>query len=108
MKSLDHSSYISSRTRGGLVNPSKDLVGILEQAEYEFRQQVIKKKSTLRNIPIDEICNGTLKNPMVKSLWENIVLSSTVDPSSTTQKLCWKTQLNFTLRSVHSPMQEIT
>ena len=63
MKSLDQSSYISSRTRGGLVNPSKDLVGILEQAEYEFRQQVIKKKSTLRNIPIDEICNGTLKKP---------------------------------------------
>ena len=33
MKSLDQSSYISSRTRGGLVNPSKDLVGVLEQAE---------------------------------------------------------------------------
>jgi hypothetical protein len=39
------------------VNPSKDLVGILEQAEYEFRQQVSEEKSTLRNIPIDEICN---------------------------------------------------
>ena len=72
MKSLDQSSYISARTRCGLVNPSKDLVGILEQAEYEFRLQVSDKKSTLRNIPIDEICNATLKHPMVESLWENI------------------------------------
>jgi hypothetical protein len=36
--------------------PSKDLVGILEQVEYEFRQQASEKKLTLRNIPIDEIC----------------------------------------------------
>ncbi|CAB3982870.1 Hypothetical predicted protein [Paramuricea clavata] len=56
MRSLDQSSYISACTRGGLVNPSKDLVGILEQAEYEFQQQVrqvSEEKSTLRNIPID-------------------------------------------------------
>ncbi len=67
MRSLDQSSYISARTRGGLVNPSTDVVGILEQAEYEFRQQV-SEKSTLRNIPIDKIYNATLKLPMVKSL----------------------------------------
>jgi hypothetical protein len=43
---------------------------------------VREEKSTLRNIPIDEMCNATLKHPTVKSLWENIVLSSGVDPSS--------------------------
>ena len=38
MKSSDQSSsFISARTRGGLVNPSKDLVGILEEAECFFR-----------------------------------------------------------------------
>ena len=101
MRSLDQSSYISARTRGGLVNPSKDLVGILEQAEYEFRQQVSEEKSTLRNIPIDEICNATLKHPTVKSLWENIVLSSGVDPSSATQKLCLeKKQNNLTFYTI--------
>ena len=97
MRSLDQSSYISARTRGGLVNPSKDLVGILEKAEYEFRQQVSEEKSTLRNIPIDEICNATLKHPTVKSLWENIVLSSGVDPSSATQKLCLENTSPFIL-----------
>ena len=29
---------------------------------------------------------------MVKSLWENIVLYLTVDPSSATQNCAWKTQ----------------
>jgi hypothetical protein len=43
MRSLDKSSYISARTRGGLVNPSKHLVRILEQDEYEFRQQASGK-----------------------------------------------------------------
>ena len=46
MKSLDQSSYISSRTRDGLVNPSKDLVGILEQAELEWN---VKQLLSLNN-----------------------------------------------------------
>ena len=98
MKSLDQSSYISARTRGGLVNPSKDLVGVLEQAEYEFRQQVSERKSTLRKIPIDEICNATLKHPVVKSLWENIVLSSAVDLASATQKLCLENTIKLYIK----------
>ena len=59
MKSLNQSSCISAHTRGGLVNPSKDLVGVLEQAEHEFRRKGSDRKSTLRKIPIDEICNAT-------------------------------------------------
>ena len=102
MKSSDQSSsFISARTRGGLVNPSKDLVGILEEAECFFRRQVDASKHLLRNIPTDTICNATIKSPVVKSLWNNIVMSSGVDPSSSTQKLCLENviKLNLKVRS---------
>ena len=82
------SSYISSRSRGGLVNPSSYLVGIIEEAEHTFRKQVCESRLALRNIPVDTMCNATLQSPMVKSLWENIVMSAGVDKTSCTQKLC--------------------
>ena len=56
MKSTDQSSsFISARTRGGLVHPCKDLVGILEEAGSFFRSQVEASKYSLRNIPTDTI-----------------------------------------------------
>ena len=88
MKSSGTSSFIASRTRGGLVNPSEHLVGILEEAEVTFRQQVCESKLTLRNIPVETICNLTLKSPKVKSLWENIILTAGVNKNGQTQKLC--------------------
>ena len=99
MRSLKQSSYISAWTRGGLA---KDLVGILEQAEYEFRLQVDNKESALKNILIDDICNAEFKHPMVKSLWENVVLSSGVDLSSATQKLCLENTIKLYIK-VRSP-----
>jgi hypothetical protein len=46
----------------------------------------------LRNIPTEIICESTLSSPVVKSLWENIVLESGIEESSSTQKLyAWKT-----------------
>ena len=81
-------SFISSRSRGGLVNPSDDLVGILENTEYIFRRHISESKMALRNIPIDSLCNKALELPMVKSLWENVVISSGVNSASSTQKLC--------------------
>ena len=98
MKSLNQSSYISARTGGGLVNPSKDLFRVLEQAEHEFRRQVSERKSTLRKIPIDEICNVTLKHPVVKPLWENIVLSTSVDLANATQKLCLENTIKLYIK----------
>ena len=99
MKSSDQSSsFISARTRGGLVNPSKDLVGILEEAECFFRRQVDASKHLLRSIPTDTICNATINSPVVKSLWNNIVMSSGVDPSSSTQKLCLENVIKLYLK----------
>ena len=70
MKSSDQSSsFTSSRTRCGLVNSSKDLVGIVEEAECFFRRHVDASKHSLRNIPTDTICNATLNPPIVKFLW---------------------------------------
>lgn len=99
MKSIDQSnSFIAARTRGGLVNPSQELVGILEEAEISFRQHVDMTKQSLRNIPTETICNDTLSSPVVKSLWDNIVLSSGVDISSPVQKLCLENVIKLYLK----------
>ncbi len=63
MKSSDcMSSFISSRTRGGLVNPSGNLVGILEEAKKAFQKHVCESKAILRNIAVDIMCNSTFES----------------------------------------------
>ena len=48
MKSFETNSYISVRTRGGLVTPCSDLIGILDVAEISFRGNVV---GSIRHIP---------------------------------------------------------
>ena len=100
MKSNDQSTnFISARSRGGLVNPSTGLVGILEEAEYLFRKQVSdSSEGTLRKICTDTKCNNTLQSPVVQSLWDNIVMSAGVDQSSCTEKLCLENVIKLYLR----------
>ena len=91
MKSSDcMSSFISSRTLGGLVNPSGNLVRILEEAKKAFRKHVCESKATLRNIAVDIMCNSTFESPIVKSLWENIVIFAGVNTTSPTQKTVFR------------------
>ena len=78
--------FISVRSRGGL-----------EVAELCFRSEV-NAKDLLRNIPIDFICNQVSDFPVVRSLWENIVMSSGIDISSPTQKLCLENVVKLYLR----------
>lgn len=80
--------FIAARNRGGLVSPSADLVGILEISELSFRSELAKTNETLRSIPTGVIRNTVLNSPVVKSLWENIILASGIELSSPTQKLC--------------------
>jgi hypothetical protein len=88
MKSIETAQeFISAQSRGGLVSPTADLVGILEVTELSFRSKVSNAKDILRNIPTDLICSKVLDFPVVKSLWENIVMSS---------GKCWKMLSNFT------------
>ena len=70
----------------------------MEEAEYSFRKQASESKQTIRNVPTDMTCNATLESPVVKSLWENIVMSSELDPSSFTQKLCYKNVVKLYLK----------
>ena len=91
MKSAESNSFISARTRGGLVTPCNDLVGILEEAEVLFRNEVTKSELVLRNIPTDKICFSMLESPTVKSLWDNIVLTSGINSGSNPlQNYVWK------------------
>ena len=71
----------------------------MEEVEYSFRKQVSESKLTIRNIPTDMICNATLESPVVKSLWDNIVMSSGVYPSSSTQKLCLENVVKLYLKA---------
>jgi hypothetical protein len=88
LKSDETEKFILARSRGGLVSPSHYLMGIVEEAEICFRKNVGQSELVIRNIPAEIICESTLQSPIVKSLWDNIVLESGIEESSTTQKLC--------------------
>ena len=89
---------ISVRSRGGFVSSTADLLGILEVAELSFRRELSNAKDVLRNIPTDLICSKVLDFPVVKSLRENIVLSSSIDIASPTQKLCLQNVVKLYLK----------
>ena len=91
-------SFISARTRGGLVTPCDDLVGILEIAEVLFREKLNESEELLRKIPVENICISTMNSPQVKSLWENIVMSADVNQSSSTQKLLLENVIKLYLK----------
>ena len=92
-------AFISVRTRGGLVCPCDDLIHIVEVAELSFRGEIDRINETLRSIPTEVICNTVLESPVMKSLWENnIILSSGVDSSSVTQKLCLENIVKLCLK----------
>lgn len=92
-------NFILARSRGGLVVPSHHLMGIVEEAEICFRKNVGKGELVLRNIPTEIICESTLSSPVVKSLWENIVLESGIeDQSSSTQNLCLENIVKLYIR----------
>ena len=106
----ENNSFIQARNRGGLVNPSDDLTGILQEAEINFRREVNKSKEVLRNIPLDVICYKTISTPIVNSSWDNIVVSSGVNPSGDTQKLCLENivKLFLKVRSFSYARDDIT
>ena len=81
--------------------PCEGLLGILEEAEMLFRKHVgigDINTDTVRNIPVDMICFSTLNSPLVKSLWDNIVLDSGVEKSCSTQKLLLENIMKLYLR----------
>ena len=47
---------------------------------------------------MDVICYKTISTPIVKSLWDNIVVSSGVNPSGDTQKLCLENTVKLFLK----------
>ena len=73
-------------------------MGIVEEAEICFRKTVGDGELALRNIPTELICESTLNSPVVKSLWENIVLQAGTDGKNTVQKLCLENIIKLYLR----------
>lgn len=91
-------NFILARSGGGLVSPSHHLMGIVEEAEICFRKNIDEGELVLRNIPAEIICVSTLSSPVVKSLWDNIVLESGIEESSSTQKLCLENIVKLYIR----------
>ena len=66
---IDGDTFISARSRGGLIEPCKDLIAILEETEISFRKHVNATTAlAVRNISTDIICASILNSPTVKSL----------------------------------------
>ena len=91
-------NFILARSRGGLISPSHHLMGIAEEAEICLRKNVSDGNLVVRKIPTEAICESTLNSPVVKSLWENIVLESGIEESSCTQKLCMENIVKLYVR----------
>ena len=47
------------------------------------------------HIPLETVCDATLKSQTVRSFWEYIVFSCEVQLSNCTQKLCLENIVNF-------------
>ncbi len=91
MKSTETAQeFISAQSRGGLVFPTADLVGILEVTELSFRSEVSNAKDILRNIQTDLICT--------KVFVGEYHMSSGIDILSPTQKLCLENVVKLYLR----------
>ena len=91
-------SYIESRSRGGLVTPSQDLVRVLEVVENLFREFIQKQTSVVKSIPCEKLCNDALDLPLFKSLWENIMQDCSQETSKQTKKLCLENIVKLYLR----------
>ena len=91
-------SYIESRSRGGLVTPSQDLVRVLEVVENLFREFIQKQTSVVKSIPCEQLCNDALDLPLLKSLWENIMQDCSQETSKQTKKLCLENIVKLYLR----------
>jgi hypothetical protein len=53
-------AYIESRSRGGLVKPSQNLVQVFEVVENLFREFIQKQTSVVKSIPCEKLCNDAL------------------------------------------------
>jgi hypothetical protein len=82
--------YIESRSRGGLVTPSQDLVRLLEVVENLFREFIQKQTSVVKSIPCEKLCNDALDLPLLKSLWENIMQDCSQETSKPKRSFAWK------------------
>lgn len=91
-------TYIDSRSRGGLVTPCTDLVQILEIVEMVFRHFIAMQTPVVYNIPCDTLCNEALESPLLKSLWENILLECNHKLSKQTTKLCLENIIKLYLK----------
>jgi hypothetical protein len=90
--------YIESRSRGGLVTPSQDIVRVLEVVENLFREFIQKQTSVVKIIPCEKLCNDALDLPLLKSLWENIMQDCSQKTSKQTKKLCLENIVKLYLR----------
>jgi hypothetical protein len=78
-------SYVASRSRGGLVTPSQDIVRVLEVVENLFREFIQKQTSVV---------------------WENIMQDCSQETSKQTKKLCLENIVKLYLRFEASHMRK--
>ena len=79
--------YINSLSRGGLWAPIEPIKAIAMHSEMTFRKHLSSKKDLISKIPKDEVVDEVMQMPVVRSLWENIIIDVDVAISSEYSKL---------------------
>lgn len=87
IEDAEQDEYVHSLSRGGLWAPNENVKGIAESAEVTFRKHLSYGKTVMASIPVNEIVDEILMQPVVLSLWENITTGLDFNISSECSKL---------------------
>ena len=98
LEDTEQDEYIHSLSRGGLWAPNENVKGIAESAEISFRRHLLNGKAVTTSIPVDKIVDEILMQPVVLSLWENIILGLDFGVSSECSKLALENFVKLYIR----------
>ena len=77
-------------------NRNEELPSFLQSLRFSDTQS--EESTLIRDIPTENICNSTMNSSKAKSLRENVLLSTGVEQSSSTHRLCLKNILQLYLK----------
>ena len=98
LEDTEQDEYIHSLSRGGLWAPNENVKGIAESAEISFRRHLLNSKAVTTSIPVEKIVDEILMQPVVLSLWENIILGLDFGVSSECSKLALENFVKLYIR----------
>ena len=88
LQDTEQDEYIHSLSRGGLWASNENVKGIAECKDFLLQTPFkLNSKAVTTSIPVEKIVDEILMQPVVLSLWENIILGLDFGVSSECSKL---------------------